>query len=1201
MQKHSSPRTHGRRPRVHDGSLAVLAALMAGVSAASQPAPLLAFDPARAANGAIPDSTGHGVLLQLGKGARVQPGGPGGRGFLAFDGSAAAESIFTSPEEFDNLLKGDEVSVSFWLRADAFQEGTIGLGYSLLPRGIYEQAPLRFQLKTRETAFGAYELRSGTDRPMHTGHWHHVAFAYSLSNRQFAAYYDGRVQARHPLTQDEPSPVESLLQPIGQAFPGAIAELRIWNRALSEEELLAFQPPDDAARALQQRFEAAAAVAVHPPFRDWCARLAGQVGAGERAAVSIRAWQRLQRFARELDTLVEWTRPLAPFSSMAAAPFASFTFYPYDKAKRLPHILPHDGRGTHRLTTSLAQGEYEGVTFMLRPFRDVAALEIRATPLTQGATTLPEEALTIRAVKCWHTTQSGWNTYFAGGREFPTLAPELLLFDNDLIRVDVAARRNLLRIDYPDGPRYVDISVRDLQNNVPAFNYMIEPVRDATTLQPLPLTEGLNQQFWITVHAPDDAPPGRYTSSLQLMADGAPAGALSLEVTVHPFRLPRPRTNYDLDREYYGTLMHHINLSDQLELGKNRGIAERRLLAEMRNMRAHNMLHPHSPGFDDPQHDDIAKRHYAVMRAAGMPLKPAWAGRAMDASWFVQRLQDPRTSPETDPEGFQAAMARHRAHIDRKATLLQQVLGHRDIYLYGWDEAGPSGVRHEFPFFAYAQRLGFKIFITSGVAEWAAFVVDANDEPASIRRSVSETWHAGGAINTSYAAPFTGPENPEVWRRNKGIRLYLANYDGINEYNWYEGYHIWNEFIGPGRYRNFNLVYPTLDGVIDTIAWEALREAFDDVRYATLLRQRAAAALASEVPAARTLARRALLWIGSIDPESVDLDAMRATMVDWIHQLGAADAAGMPPAASDASLPLPPPPGADPLPELDGLPPEARVQRLLARAATYRQGNTYDVALELYGEALTIEGISQPQRAEALLGVGTLARELRRTTESIAAFEALAVLPGATPAQAAEACTEQVNTLLHPTEVDWTPPTDRLQAALAVYDRCQAQPGVTPGQRLAMLTRIARAQLAAGRREAALQTASRLLQTHGFSARQTAEAHELIGDCQQALGSYAQAVVHYELAIPADKYRLLNKLGDAARKGKLFTKAMEAYADLVPLIDKVEAKDDYNRVTRLLVAMTQATRKMMKTPPATQVFRSEHDRAIGEITLDDPF
>jgi len=44
----------------------------------------------------------------------------------------------------------------------------------------------------------------------------------------------------------------------------------------------------------------------------------------------------------------------------------------------------------------------------------------------------------------------------------------------------------------------------------------------------------------------------------------------------------------------------------------------------------------------------------------------------------------------------------------------------------------------------------------------------------------------------------------------------------------------WNDFDHP-KLRDLNFVYPTIDGVIDTIAWEGFREGVDDVRYITTL------------------------------------------------------------------------------------------------------------------------------------------------------------------------------------------------------------------------------------------------------------------------------------------------------------------------------------------------------------------------------
>jgi tetratricopeptide (TPR) repeat protein len=126
-----------------------------------------------------------------------------------------------------------------------------------------------------------------------------------------------------------------------------------------------------------------------------------------------------------------------------------------------------------------------------------------------------------------------------------------------------------------------------------------------------------------------------------------------------------------------------------------------------------------------------------------------------------------------------------------------------------------------------------------------------------------------------------------------------------------------------------------------------------------------------------------------------------------------------------------------------------------------------------------------------------------------------------------------------------------------------------------------------------------LLNVKGLSTSEIEKTHAVIGDCYQALKNYKKAVAHYEHAINSDTYIVLNKLATSARLGKDFNRAMQAYADLVPMIDKVEAEDDYKRVTRLLVAMTQATRKMMQAPSTAEVFRSEGDKALGTLSLDD--
>ena len=80
--------------------------------------------------------------------------------------------------------------------------------------------------------------------------------------------------------------------------------------------------------------------------------------------------------------------------------------------------------------------------------------------------------------------------------------------------------------------------------------------------------------------------------------------------------------------------------------------------------------------------------------------------------------------------------------------------------------------------------------------------------------------------------------------------------------------------------------------MIDTVAWEALRESFDDVRYLTLLRRLARIALRSGSRDLVRLGKSATAWAELIDPDAADFDDLRAGAARWISRLrgGLADA-----------------------------------------------------------------------------------------------------------------------------------------------------------------------------------------------------------------------------------------------------------------------------------------------------------------------
>ena len=902
-------------------SLAIPAAcaLLAAYPGTAAGEPLVSLDFQDVQEG-VAASAGRNYSLHLGDNVRVLPGGPTGLPFARFDGSSGSTARIDASTAVAQA-KGDEAAASFWFRLDGpAATCTIAYGFRIeeIPlhpgSSFFGQTPLRFQADLQPTDFGSYALRSFTEGVLATGVWHHAAFRYSMSNLHLTVWFDGVVQHDARTDQDTPQPMQTFpALPMAKDFRGALSDIRLWNCAAPDAEILTMEVSGAEAQATAADFEAAAAAAAHAPFTAWCRSRAARVR--ELAAakkVHVRDWMRLQEGRHALPYLSARAAELAATpaaATLAALPGLPLAIYPYDMYKRLPFVLPHDGKGLGEVELTAAPGEYEAASFMLYPFATAEAFHIEPTILTgpRGAK-IPAASVDIRVVKCWFTCSGGWNTFFGGGRENPTLSPELLLHDDALVKVVREKHANYLRCSYPSGDRYICISEYGTFESMEPFNYNIEPVHDAAAFQPLPVEEGNLRQFWITVHVPADAAPGAYAGNLRFTVGGKPAGSQPLRLEVHNFTLPRAATRYNPDRPFYGTWMNHINLSTKIAGGNGIGAGNhysnacRRLLAEYRNMAAHNMLHPWTAAYGDPGNPDFADRQLDLLAEAGLATRPIFGDApACDVFWAASWFSDRDTSVEANLGIFQERRVAYSNQLAATIDRIEKKFGHRDLYCYGIDEARPDTVRREMPFFMILKLLGGHPFISMSHAQWTSFATDGNDVPARIGRSNARAWHEAGAIVTTYAAPFSGPEDPELWRR-KGIRLYQANFDGCNEYNWYEGGHVWNDFAFGSRYKPFCIVYPTADGVIDTVAWEAYRESFDDVRYLTLLRRLARVALRSGRRDLVRLGKSATAWAELIDSEEVEFDDLRAGAARWIRSLrgGLADApVAVPPTVYD--------------------------------------------------------------------------------------------------------------------------------------------------------------------------------------------------------------------------------------------------------------------------------------------------------------
>ncbi|UVI27309.1 hypothetical protein [Paenibacillus spongiae] len=587
----------------------------------------------------------------------------------------------------------------------------------------------------------------------------------------------------------------------------------------------------------------------------------------------------------------------------AGSPFVVYDVPALSPIKRLPDMLPDDGTISDRLSIISAQDEYEAASFVLAPLRDVGAVTFTPSELQGEGGVIPASAVDMHVVKTWYQGGTAWQSYF-GDPSQNVLVPELLLHDENLVLVDHERKGNSLRVDYPEGSRYVDIS------NIPAtkFDRFAEPVEDSKTLLPVALKQGESKQMWLTLKVPPGTPAGFYTGTIAITADGVPAGQITLKIRVLPFELPDPKTYYDLDKDFYVMLYHGSRLKEYLAAAKgDTAFVEAKLLNEYRNLVEHNVLNLPGPLLYSNRDKATFLRQLELMQQAGLDLDPLFGVKQTypDYSIFVQysNYLNAKKAYEANPteenkqkmdnfyKAWRKGVEDFLPTLDEAYNVATSFLGHSNIYFDGWDEAGWSMLQFEQEIWKYVQeKLGAKVFAT-GNGSHLDLEVKENflnwaGEPT---REKAAQWHAFGddKIITNYALPHTGPENPDLIRQRHGMWVYKANFDATYNYIFYENpNNIWNDNPSVGfPYRAFNLVYPTKTDLIDTIAWEGYREGIDDIRYATKLKQVAADAIASGVQERVEGANAALNWLEAVDERSTNQDLLRLEMIRHIVRL----------------------------------------------------------------------------------------------------------------------------------------------------------------------------------------------------------------------------------------------------------------------------------------------------------------------------
>jgi len=175
------------------------------------------------------------------------------------------------------------------------------------------------------------------------------------------------------------------------------------------------------------------------------------------------------------------------------------------------------------LSFQACRGEYEPASFVIRSGNNALQnVTITIQPLQKvgGEGTISADEIDVRVVKAWY--QAGLSEDRRNGEE-KRLTPELLLHDSDLVRVNHEYQVNL---------------VRDMSS-----------LRDAESIVPFTIPAKTNQQIWVTLHVPQNAPSGQYQSNLNIsfVSGGQTIQVgLPLNATVHTYELAESPIPYGL-------------------------------------------------------------------------------------------------------------------------------------------------------------------------------------------------------------------------------------------------------------------------------------------------------------------------------------------------------------------------------------------------------------------------------------------------------------------------------------------------------------------------------------------------------------------------------------------------------------------------------------------------------------------------------
>lgn len=526
----------------------------------------------------------------------------------------------------------------------------------------------------------------------------------------------------------------------------------------------------------------------------------------------------------------------------------------------LPDQYPVDGTALCPLDIVMCRGEFEPGSLLLYSAKDMDKVQLTVTDLkSRDGKVIPKADVDLKVIKVWYQNGNAWYNYF--GDFSHKLVPELLLNDENMILVDRVKQENYLRVNYDFGTKYFWCSAPEQID--PGFAQHREPVYDAKTLQPVKLIAGEFKQFFVTVKTTEKTAPGLYEGTISL------GGRMNVPVRVRvlPIILPDPKTYYNTDYDFY-TMLYCVPGSGQYygTNGNDQALSDKVALARFQNQSDHNVKYPLYLGlWRGWEGYENVKNGIALAKKAGMKMDPFFEAFGCHATNSVEAFLHQKRN----------------AGIAKKA--FKGLLGHTNLWPAGGEEPGYGRIVGARRNWKMVHDMDMHVMCNGGDRRnFSGYNDEFRVGGGFAQLKEADFMHRIKGRIGNYAGPHTGPENPDYMRRQHGLGLYKKDYDMMYNYGYHEGG--WNDFH-TNTYRNMNLVQYVRDGVIDTLAWEGIREGIDDIRYATCMLKLAEEAVATGKTELVYAGKKAMQFLALLKEDEACLYAARMEMIRHILTL----------------------------------------------------------------------------------------------------------------------------------------------------------------------------------------------------------------------------------------------------------------------------------------------------------------------------